>query len=104
MLGLANAFSAPAGSAAFVLGLALSSSGLLLTFDDVHEDGLRRDMLVVAHLAKRPDGTRVGQIGTALGLRNRAVARSLDRLATDGLVVLEAEGEPLALRSYRLAD
>ncbi|MFE4482768.1 MarR family transcriptional regulator [Kitasatospora sp. NPDC058184] len=87
-----------------MLSLALSLSGLLLTFDDVHEDGLRRDTLVVAHLAKRPGGARVGQIGTALGLRNHAVARSLDRLVTDGLVALEAEGEPLALRSYRLAD
>ncbi|MFE4357849.1 hypothetical protein [Kitasatospora sp. NPDC056800] len=104
MLGLANAFSVPPGSAAFVLGLALSSGGLLLAFDDIHADGLRRDTLIVAHLTKRPNGARVGQIGTALGLRNRAVARSLDRLATDGLVVLDTEDEPLALRSYRLAD
>ncbi|MGW3073924.1 hypothetical protein [Kitasatospora sp. NPDC001132] len=42
------------------------------------------------------------QIGIALGLRDRAVARSLDRLADDGLVLLDAEGESLPLRSYRL--
>ncbi|MFD8703597.1 hypothetical protein ACFV1W_13360 [Kitasatospora sp. NPDC059648] len=103
-LGLANAFSVPPESAAFVLGLALSASGLLLAFDDVHESGLRRDARIVAQLAKSPNGARVRQIGTALSLRDRAVARSLDRLADDGLVILDTEGESLPLRSYRLAD
>ncbi|MFE6872649.1 hypothetical protein ACFVFS_39675 [Kitasatospora sp. NPDC057692] len=37
------------------------------------------------------------QIGNALDLPDRTVARSLDRLAADGLVVREAEGVSDAL-------
>ncbi|KOV12334.1 hypothetical protein ADK60_31975 [Streptomyces sp. XY431] len=103
-LGTLNAFSVQPDSTAFILSLALTTSGLLLTFDDVHELGLRRDRKVVAHLAKASDGARVRQIGNALNLPDRTVARSLDRLTADGLVVQEAEGESLPMRSYRLAD
>ncbi len=103
-LGLLNACSVQPGSTTFVLSLCLTTSGLLIAFDDVHKLGLRRDRKVVAHLAKASDGSRVRQIGNALGLADCAVARSLDRLAADGLVVREAEGESLPMRSYRLAD
>ncbi|MEU8926248.1 hypothetical protein AB0D10_35855 [Kitasatospora sp. NPDC048545] len=44
------------------------------------------------------------RIGTALGLRDRTVARSLGRLADDGLVLLGPEDGPLPQRSCRLAD
>ncbi|MFJ7275444.1 hypothetical protein [Kitasatospora sp. NPDC098663] len=79
-------------------------SGLLLTLDDVHESDLRRDARVLAQLAKTPGGTRVRRIGTALGLRDRTVARSLGRLADDGLILLGPEDGPLPQRSCRLAD
>ncbi|MFJ9447986.1 hypothetical protein ACIRRH_40090 [Kitasatospora sp. NPDC101235] len=79
-------------------------SGLLLTLDDVHESDLRRDARVLAQLAKTPVGTRVRRIGTALGLSDRTVARSLGRLAADGLVLLGTENGPLPQRSCRLAD
>lgn len=36
-LGTLNAFSVQPDSTAFILSLALTTSGLLLTFDDVHE-------------------------------------------------------------------
>ncbi|MER7750886.1 MarR family transcriptional regulator [Kitasatospora sp. NPDC097643] len=103
-LGALNAFAVEPGSAAFSLSLCVTVSGLLSAFDDIHELGLRRDRKVIAHLAKVPDGARVRQIGNALDLADRTVARSLDRLAADGLVVREAEGESLPMRSYRLAD
>ncbi|MFJ6382713.1 hypothetical protein ACIQI7_22270 [Kitasatospora sp. NPDC092039] len=79
-------------------------SGLLLTLDDVNESDLRCDARVLAQLAKTPGGTRVRRIGTALGLRDRTVARSLGRLADYGLVLLGPEDEPLPQRSCRLAD
>ncbi|MFB7950165.1 hypothetical protein ACFC6L_35260 [Kitasatospora phosalacinea] len=89
-----------------VLGLSIcvASSGLLLAADDVHEQGLRRDRKVVAHLAKKPDGARLRQIGNALNLPDPVVAKSLARLTADGIVVREYEGEPMPMRSYRLAD
>ncbi|MFF2819411.1 hypothetical protein ACFVT9_28300 [Kitasatospora cineracea] len=88
-----------------VLGLSIcvASSGLLLTVDDLHEQDLRRDRKVIAHLAKQPDGARLRQIGNALNLPDPVVAKSLARLALDGIVVREGEGESLPMRSYRLA-
>ncbi|WP_441245264.1 helix-turn-helix transcriptional regulator [Kitasatospora sp. McL0602] len=103
-LGALSAFSVQPNTTDFAAALCITASGLLLAFDDVHELGLRRDRRVVAHLAKTSDGARVRQIGNALSLPDRTVARSLDRLAADGLVVREAEGESLPMRSYRLAD
>ncbi|MEV0537941.1 hypothetical protein [Kitasatospora sp. NPDC050463] len=103
-LGAVTALSVQPNTTDFLSSLCITVSGLLLTFDDVHELGLRRDPKVVAHLAKASDGARVRQIGNALNLPDRTVARSLNRLAADGLVVRATEGESLPMRSYRLAD
>ncbi|MFJ5879871.1 hypothetical protein [Kitasatospora cineracea] len=86
------------------LGICVVSSGLLLTTADAYEQDLLRDRKVVAHLAKQPDGARLRQIGNALNLPHRAVAKSLARLTADGIVVRQCEGESLPMRSYRLAD
>lgn len=102
--GLIDAFSVQPNSTVFALSLCLTVSGLLLALGDAYQLDLRRDRKVVAHLAKAPEGSRVRQIGNALGLRDAVVAKSLDRLAADGLVVRETEGESLPMRSYRLAD
>lgn len=104
VLGALNTFSVQPDTTDFVASLCMTVSGLLLAYDDVHQLGLRRDRKVVAHLAKVSDGARVRQIGNALSLPDRTVARSLDCLAADGLVVRESEGESLPMRSYRLAD
>ncbi|MFE4826739.1 hypothetical protein [Streptomyces sp. NPDC056672] len=102
-LGLISTVNTAPDTITFALGLAVTASGTLLTLDDVREDSLRRDARIVAHLAKAP-GARTRQIGRALELRDRAVGRSLTRLAKDGLVVLETENETLPMRSYRLSD
>ncbi|TQF02027.1 hypothetical protein E6W39_06730 [Kitasatospora acidiphila] len=66
---------------------------------------IKRDSRVLAHLANTPGDAQVHQIGAALGLRDRSVARSLDRLTDDGLAVsLDTDDQPLPLRTYRPAD
>ncbi|MFD8963447.1 hypothetical protein ACFV0C_00360 [Streptomyces sp. NPDC059568] len=102
-LGLISTANTAPDTLTFVLSLAVTASGTLLTLDDVREDSLRRDARIVAHLAKVP-GARTRQIGRALELRDRPVGRSLTRLVKDGLVVLETENETLPMRSYRLSD
>ncbi|MCX4751236.1 MarR family transcriptional regulator [Kitasatospora sp. NBC_01287] len=84
--------------------LSLTLCGLAIALNNADQLNLRRDRNVVAHLVKTPEGSRVRQIGNALGLRDATVAKSLARLAADGLVVRETEGESLPMRSYRLAD
>ncbi|MFC8718067.1 MarR family transcriptional regulator [Kitasatospora sp. NPDC057198] len=86
------------------LSICTASSGLLLAVDDLHEQDLRRDRKVIAHLAKQPDGARPYQICLALNLSKGTVAKSLTRLLDDGIVVRVYEGKPVPLVSYRLAD
>ena len=95
---------AAAADAADIDPFAIAAIGLNAAANSVAVRAVAGDRKVIAHLAKVPDGARVRQIGNALDLADRTVARSLDRLAADGLVVLEAEGESLPMRSYRLAD
>ncbi|WP_338149726.1 winged helix-turn-helix transcriptional regulator [Streptomyces nigrescens] len=65
-------------------------------------NGYRRDREVLAHIAVHP-GAATRHVARAVGASERVVARNLDRLAADGLLVVVSDGATPALRSYRLA-
>ncbi|MEU1906573.1 MarR family transcriptional regulator [Streptomyces hygroscopicus] len=104
-LGTASAtldFSPDTSAVVHGLALALALCGALLGDADFYEASLRRDTLIVAHLAKRP-GAHTRQIAKALGVRDAVAARSLKRLTKARLIVRETENESRALHSFRLS-
>ncbi|AWN30069.1 hypothetical protein DKG71_31385 [Streptomyces sp. NEAU-S7GS2] len=70
--------------------------------EDLVQRGYRRDREVLAHIAVHP-GAATRHAARAVGASERVVARNLDRLAADGLLVVVSDGATPALRSYRLA-
>ncbi|MGW0998373.1 winged helix-turn-helix transcriptional regulator [Streptomyces sp. NPDC002523] len=89
------------GSLSTALCLCVCAAGLF--GEDLLQRGYRRDREVIAHVAKHP-GSSTSHVARAVGVSERAVAQNLDRLTADGLLVLVADGETPALRSYRLAS
>ncbi|MEU1629334.1 MarR family transcriptional regulator [Streptomyces sp. NPDC020096] len=71
--------------------------------EDLLQRGYRRDRAVLAHIAVHP-GAATCHVVRAVGPSERVVARSLDRLTDDVLLVLVTDGATPALRSYRLAS
>ncbi|MDW4907803.1 winged helix-turn-helix transcriptional regulator [Streptomyces sp. ADMS] len=71
--------------------------------EDLLQRGYRRDRAVLAHIAVHP-GASTPHVARVVGASERVVARNLDRLTDDGLLVLVMDGATPALRSYRLAS
>ncbi|MFI0218265.1 MarR family transcriptional regulator [Streptomyces lydicus] len=86
---------------ATALGLCVCAAGLFA--EDLLQRDYRRDSAVLAHVAAHR-GAATRHVARAIGARERVVARNLDRLTDDGLLVLVTDGATPALRSYRLAS
>ncbi|WP_434600527.1 winged helix-turn-helix domain-containing protein [Streptomyces sp. A5-4] len=65
--------------------------------------GYHRDRVVLAYVAANP-GSTTRHVANAIGAPERVVARNLDRLTDDGLLVIVTDGATPALRSYRLTS
>jgi hypothetical protein len=89
------------GALSTALCLCLCAAGLF--GEDLLQRGYRRDRAVLAHIATHP-GAATRHVARAVGAPERVVARNLDRLTDDGLLVLVTDGAPPSLRSYRLAS
>jgi hypothetical protein len=104
-LGAMNAWSAQGredyGALSTALCLCVCAVGLF--GEDLLQRGYRRDREVLAHIAVHP-GAATRHVAQAVGTSERAVARNLDRLTSDGLLMLVTDGATAALRSYRLAS
>ncbi|MFI8105312.1 MarR family transcriptional regulator [Streptomyces sp. NPDC086023] len=85
---------------ATALCLCVCAAGLFA--EDLLQDGYRRARSVLAHVAVHP-GVNARQAARAVGVSEKVVTRSLDRLVRDGIVIVGdgAEGRPP--RGYRLA-
>lgn len=105
VLGAMNAWTAHQtedyGSLSTALCLCVCAAGLF--GEDLLQRGYRRDRVVLAHVAAHP-GAATRRVARAVGAPERVVARNLDRLTDDGLLVLVTCGATPALRSYRLAS
>ncbi|MFG2716876.1 MarR family transcriptional regulator [Streptomyces sp. NPDC048416] len=104
-LGAMNAWAAQQtedyGSLSTALCLCVCAAGLF--GEDLLQRGYRRERAVLAHVAGRP-GALTRHVARAVGAPERVVARNLDRLTDEGLLVLVTDGATPALRSYRLAS
>lgn len=104
-LGAVNAWTAQRtedyGSLSTALCLCVCAAGLF--GEDLLQRDYRRDSTVLAHVAAHP-GAATRHVARAVGAPERVVARNLDRLTDDGLLVLVTDGATPALRSYRLAS
>ncbi|WP_343034447.1 winged helix-turn-helix domain-containing protein [Streptomyces sp. 769] len=104
-LGALNAWTAQEredyGAFSTALCLCVCAAGLF--GEDLLLRDRRRDRAVLAHIATHP-GAATRHIARAVGASERVVARNLDRLTDDGLLVLVTDGATPALRSYRLAS
>lgn len=89
------------GSLSTALCLCLCAAGLF--GEDLLQRGYRRDRAVLAHVAAHT-GVATRHVARAVGAPKRVVARNLDRLTDEGLLVLVTGGATPALRSYRLAS
>ncbi|WP_331447524.1 MarR family transcriptional regulator [Streptomyces xanthochromogenes] len=89
------------GCLSTALCLCVCAAGLF--GEDLLQRGYRRDRAVLAHVAGHP-GAKTRHVARAVGAPERVVARNLDRLTDDGLLVLVTDGATPALRSYRLAS
>ncbi|MGW7725921.1 winged helix-turn-helix transcriptional regulator [Streptomyces canus] len=93
-LGALNAWTAQRhdyGAFSTALCLCVCAAGLF--GEDLVQPGYRRDRVVLAHIATHP-GAATRQVARAVGASERVVARNLDRLTDDGLLVLVMGGEP----------
>ncbi|QNE77341.1 MarR family transcriptional regulator [Streptomyces finlayi] len=104
-LGVLNAWTAQEtedyGALSTALCLCVCAAGLF--GEDLLQRGYRRDRAVLAHIAVHR-GVATRHVARAVGAPERVVARSLDRLTDDGLLVLVTDDATPALRSYRLAS
>ncbi|MFF7408794.1 MULTISPECIES: winged helix-turn-helix transcriptional regulator [Streptomyces] len=104
-LGALNAWTAHQredyGALFTALCLCVCAAGLF--GEDLVQRGYRRDRAVLAHIAVHP-GAATRHVARAVGASERVVARNLDRLTDDGLLVVVSDGATSALRSYRLAS
>jgi hypothetical protein len=105
VLGALNAWSGQAAGdyAAVSTGLCVCVCAAGLFGEDLLQRSYRDDRAVLAHVAAHP-GATMRNVARATGVPERLVARNLDRLTADGLLVLVADGATPALRSYRLAS
>ncbi|WP_246204259.1 MarR family transcriptional regulator [Streptomyces tailanensis] len=71
--------------------------------EDLLQRGYHRDREVLTYIAVHP-GVATRHSAQAIGASERVVARNLDRLTSDRLLVLDADDATPALRSYRLAS
>ncbi|WP_198358201.1 MarR family transcriptional regulator [Streptomyces fildesensis] len=83
--------------------LARCGAALAFTAGNFQDYLRRRDTQVVVHLAKHP-GAGLPQISKATGLNEERVGSSLQRLALDGLVIVETGDTTPFARSYRLSS
>lgn len=104
-LGALNAWTAQQrhdyGAFSTALCLCVCAAGLF--GEDLVQPGYRRDRVVLAHIATHP-GAATRQVARAVGASERVVARNLDRLTDDGLLVLVMGGEPPVSGRTRLAS
>lgn len=89
------------GALSTALCLCVCAAGLY--GEDLLQRGYHRDRAALAHVAARP-GAATRHVARAVEVNERVVARNLDRLTDDGLLVLVTDGATPALRSYRLAS
>lgn len=85
---------------ATALCLCVCAAGLFA--EDLLQRDYRRDGAVLAYVATHP-GAATRHVARVIGARERVVARNLERLTADGLLVLVTDGVTPALRSYQLA-
>ncbi|MFB7529723.1 MarR family transcriptional regulator [Streptomyces sp. NPDC056178] len=77
--------------------LCLCGCAAELLAEDFLQRDYRRDRVVLARVAARP-GAVTRHIARAVDARERAVARSLDRLTDEGFLVLDVDSATPALR------
>ncbi|WP_079055858.1 MarR family transcriptional regulator [Streptomyces caeruleatus] len=101
VLGALNAWSAQAAGdyGAVSTGLCVCVCGAGLFGEDLLQRSYRDDRAVLAHVAPHP-GVTARHVARVTGIPERLVARSLDRLTDDGLLVPVADGATPEVRSY----
>lgn len=104
-LGALSAWSGQTAGAygAVSTGLCVCVCAAGLFGEDLLQRSYRRDRAVLAHVAAHP-GSATRYVARAIRAPECVVARNLDRLTDEGLLVIATDGATPALRSYRLAS